>query len=225
MKPSKSKSRFIAGYILEGMLMQLRNCLELNALCRNPPALTTKLLYELGLSDYGVRSFWRVLRRFINEGHNSIVLLRHGNVEFRIEVDVKKGGVCYIYPNAYMDIYDCVEYRGRARLISNSNNLYLYVTGLVDGEVFIKMNAIFLLKKLIDMCGGKVAEDLVGAARKLIEGDFNVLDLQLINNVFITLMRFDREFKELRIRLPRNEGELVNLVPALRKFLKYMEIT
>lgn len=220
MKLSKSRGRLIAKYILEGMLTQLRNCLELNILCRNPPALTTKLLYELGLNDYDVRSFWRTLRRFINEGRNSIVLLKYGDVVFKIEVDIKKGGICYVYPNAYMEIHDCIEYRGKARLIPNSNNLYLYVTGSVSGELFIRANAVFLLKKLIDVCGGRVVENLVSVARKLIEDDFNASDLQLMNNVFISLMRFNRELKELMIHLPRNEGELVNLIPALRKFLK-----
>lgn len=214
------KRRLIAKYVLEGVIMQLSNCVKYGIRCRNPPALTTGILHTLGLSNYEIRSFWRSIKKRIERGEASLTLLKYHDVEFKIELEFKSGGACYIDHETYIDVHDCSLYGDNAKMLTNINKIYLFIKGYVSGEMFIKFNVIYLLKKLTDIGEVDTANALLGIARDFIEGVVSEKKLQAVSYVLRSLLKFSKELGELMVYIPKNLNEVFAYIPVLRCFYR-----
>jgi len=206
-------------YLVDSMYSQLGNCIKLNLLCRDPPAVTSQILRSLGLNDYYIRRFWELFKNCLKEGRNSITLYRYKGIVFKAEVEVKTNAICFIEPTAFIDIFECEElnYKYNSKLITNANTIYIYVKGYVNNELFIKINAIYLLKKLFDLGETNTVNSIKILSKKLANNSLTFNDIKHIVNLFKTLLRFSCELREIGIYVPKDENETIRLIPILAK--------
>lgn len=194
--------------------MQLNNCIAHNVLCRDPPATTSALLRRLGLSEYHIRRFWSIAKNKIKNKSNTVTIFKHRNVLFKVEFEIRLGSSCLIEPAAYIDEFDCQEVM-YARQITNLNMLYVYLKGYVNNELFIKINGVYLLKKLMDLGEVNSVNSIRTIAKRMLEKSFSFNDLTHVNNLVSTLLRFNRELKEIIIYVPKNDDDFLRLIPPL----------
>ncbi|MEM0361832.1 MAG: hypothetical protein QXT01_03355 [Sulfolobales archaeon] len=213
MRGLTKTSKFVK-YVLDSIFIQLDNCITLNAVCRDPPATTSAILRTLGLSEYEIRSFWNIAKRRIRDKLHTITIFKHRNISFKVVVEVRSGSSCFIAPTSFIDEFDCQEFP-QARQLTNLNMLYVYVNGYRNDELFIKVNVVYLLKKLVDLGEARTVNSIRKVAEKLITKSFTFDTLPYINDLINTLLRFNRELRELIVYIPKNDADFIRLIPLL----------
>lgn len=201
-------------YVLDSMFIQLDNCIALDAVCRDPPATTSTILRTLGLSEYEIRSFWNIAKRRIRDNSHAITVFKYRNISFKVVVEVRSGASCFITPTSFIDEFDCREFP-QARQLTNLNMLYVYVNGYRNDELFIKVNGVYLLKKLVDLGETRTVNSIRMVAEKLLSRSFTFDAIPYINDLINTLLRFNRELKELMVYIPKNDADFIRLIPLL----------
>lgn len=206
--------------MLDSIYAQLDGCLRFGLICRNVPAATSATLRSLGLNEYEVRYFWEVMRGCIDEGYDSITVLKYRDVVFKVGLTFKQGSICFIPPSLSVDEYECRELNIYGlRLVSNSNILYVYVKGYLGGDLFIKVNGVYLLKKLADLGEFKTMNVIKKLARRVLEGGFSISDLHEASEIVRTLRKFSNELRELMIYVPLDLNDMLRHAPALHRYL------
>ncbi|MEM0504970.1 MAG: hypothetical protein QXN19_04040 [Sulfolobales archaeon] len=196
------------------MFIQLHNCVVLNLVCRDPPSTTSALLRHLGLNEYDIRSFWNTAKRKIGNNTNEVTIFKHKNVAFNVEIEIRSGSSYYIPPTTFIDEFDYQE-TTFAKQITNLNMLYVYLKGYLNNELFIKVNGVYLLKKLIDLGEVKTVNSIRIIAKKLLDNSFTFSDLIHLNNLVNTLLRFNNELKEIMVYVPKNNVDFLRYIPPL----------
>ncbi|MEM4685355.1 MAG: hypothetical protein QW133_04485, partial [Sulfolobales archaeon] len=82
-------------------------------------------------------------------------------------------------------------------------------------ELFIKVNVVYLLKKLVDLGEARTVNSIRKVAEKLITKSFTFDTLPYINDLINTLLRFNRELRELIVYIPKNDADFIRLIPLL----------
>ncbi len=196
------------------MFVQLDNCIMLKAVCRDPPAVTSAILRSLGLNNYDIRSFWYTAKRKVRDKSYTLTVFRHRDVSFKVELEVRTGSSCFTPPTSFIDRFDCQELQS-TKLITNLNMLYVYVKGYIDDELFIKVNGVYLLRKLVDLGEGNTVHSIRIITKKLLSKSFKFNDLVHVNNLVNTMLRFNQELRELIIYVPKSSADFLRLIPLL----------
>jgi len=213
------KIKNYVNYLVDSIYSQLDNCIRLNILCRDPPATTSQILRSLGLNYYSIRRFWRLFKTYLGKGRNSITLYKYKDIVFRAEVEIKTEAICFIEPTVFIDKLECEElnHKYNSKLITNANTLYIYIKGYVNNELFIKINTIYLLKKLYDLGEVNTVNSIKILSKKLANNLLTFNDVKHLVNIFKTLLRFSCELREIGIYIPKDEYKTIRLIPILAK--------
>ena len=146
---------------------QVKGCLELSLGCRDVPVATSPLLKSLGFSDYKVKKFWKIAKSFTGF---SINIYRYEETCFYIVLEVRREPLL-AYQNVYVDFIDCQQVH--CTEYPKGNKLYIYIEGSLEGN-FMKINGVFLLKKLLELrpgCYKEVMSLIYGSLR----GDLSLM--------------------------------------------------
>jgi len=138
---------------------------------------------------------------------------------FRAEVEIKTEAICFIEPTVFIDKLECEElnHEYNSKLITNANALYIYIKGYVNNELFIKINTIYLLKKLYDLGEVNTVNSIKILSKKLANNLLTFNDVKHLVNIFKTLLRFSCELREIGIYIPKDEYKTIRLIPILAK--------
>ncbi len=155
----KRDLRYVPCYIVCAVYIKGMLCSRLNLRCTDVPVFTSNTMpfFSYDRDDKYIRRVWNFLKRVISGNTRSIQILSHGNASFFITANVVKGSSYVLRGhNISIEKIDCHD---DCKLTTNTLMLYVYLEGFV-GNNHLKVNLVYLIKRLFDSGYGELAEDL-----------------------------------------------------------------
>jgi hypothetical protein len=185
-------------------------CARLGIHCRDPPAVTTSMLYGLGYNQYQVRSFWEWVKE---NSPIEAILYRGRGALFRI-LAIHSVGSIREHPcsgDLKIPLDELDSRRLYYEYAPNAHRLYVYVEGSYGG-VGIKVNAERLLS-ILARVDKRLLEDLIDAiVREAWSHTSGLEDL-----VWILIEKWRDALSMVLPVVPRDRESMVKYMPLLRR--------
>ncbi len=165
-------------YILCSLRHQARTCALLNLRCLDVPILSTSTMHDIPEErrEQTIRKIWRYLRKEIGQ-EKRFVIYDDGVTRLSIVLTLKKGPL-YVnraYNIAIDDVdsnhIECVQ-------VTNVYKLYVYLEAHLERENLLKINVVYILKKLYEAGHAELADELLRLVALLVrfrQGRYHVL--------------------------------------------------
>ncbi len=200
--------------LLDALKNHVVACSVCRLKCMDPPAVTTGQLYDLGYSQYDVRTFWGRL----SLGSHTLVVYTIKNGYFSLEFEHSIGKVQEIYcVDSRIPVDDFDAERRETIFTPNSHRLYIRLLGYLGGNE-IRINVV-RIAKLVESYEPGLPEKFIDTVRNVIwkKEDREAL-LQIIygelerwrNIIELLIPHFPDDLNHLRLLMPvfRRSGSL-----------------
>ncbi len=204
------KKEFIDA-ILRSIRLVLDKCIELDALCFDPPATITPLLYCIGYNEYFVRKFWEVFEKL---GEFSFTIYKYYGIEFDLVLHHKLGTVMHLRDECIpVEDIVCIKHRLDCVKAPHTHMLYIYIEGRHEGRVFVRTNVLRILR-LMNIWRKDSPYKVLELMHKVLYGEEDLS--RLIIYLLKIILSNEKILSYILPKIPLSNDELKILSPLIR---------
>ncbi len=194
-------------------------CAERGLHCVDVPCFSSSIVVLQGQNRYmRIRKIWKIIKKFLVSSERRIRIYEDDLLKVDLYIVMKKGTLYIDKSEMFMlDEYDSKNMQ--CTQITNTYKLYTYLEARLE-ENFIRINTIYLLKKLIEAGHEDLVDllfDTIFIIYDIKRGNFDrITDLYMnINNIISKLHNFKDVLRDI---LPEIYNS--NLIEKLKKRIK-----
>ncbi|RLG78098.1 MAG: hypothetical protein DRO12_00010 [Thermoprotei archaeon] len=207
-------------YILKSVKSQVIGCIDEGLICLDPPAATTAILRKkLGLSESTIRSFWRFAKNHKFSVEDALIY-KFAEARVGLEMNVTQG-TAYAIEDVYVDSIDCKLHPRRCSEVPNANMLYVYVVASAEGSM-VKVNTVYLLKKLIQVEGPRILQVINNLVLTLVNDEKTRASVEDLLYLVSIVRKYRKYTQDIFVKVPENLDELKKFSPLVRKFFRVL---
>ncbi len=207
--------KYLPDYLIQELYLKAKLCSKLNLHCIDTPIITSK---TLPTSDkLLIRKFWKKIKKFLNGYERRWFFFDNKLSRFAILLRIVKGSINIAksyrigVTNVDCNSVECVS-------VTNTNMLYAYLEGYVDRLNYMRINLVYLLKKLIDIGDEKLVNNLVRLVQEIVkyyrgEVDFGQVMINL-NDVINGMLTYNDVLRDVL---------QVNKLSEVKLFIKHIK--
>ncbi len=189
-------------YILCSLWRQARYCALLGLRCLDVPSMSSSTMHDIPEErrELTIRKIWRNLRKEIRQ-ERRFVIYDDGVTKLSIVLLLKKGPL-YVNRNYNISVDDVDRNHVDCIQVTNVHKLYIYVEAHLERENLLKINVVYILKKLYEAGYSDLADELVRLVAYLIlfrQGQYYVLPslYKSLSFVFTRLQMFSGILRDI----------------------------
>ncbi len=218
--PRASLSNYDIEIIINSSYSIAKKCVELDLSCRDPPAVTTGVLYSLGYIQYHVRRFWRNVR----DSLGNYTLYKYHDAFYELSLGLETDGLYYLpledlaMPLDPLDKELILRKRMDYEFAPRAYQLYVYVEGYYHNHITIRINLIRILTFLIKYHGQESLDYAIHCVKQLVwKQDKSCL--QTIYRDIVLDTHIHGILGVVLPKVPRSFNELLLVSPLIRRVL------
>ncbi|GEM_PF-3495971 len=189
-------------YILCGLRHQARTCALLGLRCLDVPAISTSTIHDIpeDKREQTIRKIWRFLRKEIGQ-EKRFFIYDDGVTRLSVVLLLKKGPL-YVNRTYNIAVDDVDSSRIECVQVTNVHKLYIYVEAHLERENLLKINVVYILKKLYEAGYAELADELLRLVALLVkfrQGCYHVLPslYKSLSKVVSNLQMFSGILKDI----------------------------
>ncbi len=204
-----SRPDFVSA-IIKSIRHDLKCCITEGIDCRDPPAITTSLLYSMGHGQYFVRSFWGKIPPELTR----VPIYKHRSSSFYLEFYHDIGTVYEIECDGWITPLDRLDAdKMNAIHTPNSHRLFIRISGYVENNS-ISVNLLRLLY-LLEIADRGSVWSFLDLLHKVLENP-NKGREELYASITGLVGRWDRVLRIILPKVPGDIDEVRKLSPLVR---------